>query len=292
MITSSSNQKIKNVMQLVSSAKTRREEGKYVVEGQKMFLEAPHENLLEVYVSESFAEKVNESRDSDLKHVLDEIKAGSSGKYKNTDFEIVSDQVFKKMSDTVTPQGVLCVLKKTAKNLDSVLNEILGNSKASSKSEESSDGATDGTTLRILVLEGVQDPGNLGTMLRTSEAAGFNFILADRNTVDVYNPKVIRSTMGSIYRVPVIYTENLLADMDKLKEYGVTSYAAHLKGENSFRDIKYNEKCAILIGNEGKGLTDAISDKADVLVKIPMAGKVESLNAAVAAALMMFEAGR
>lgn len=288
MITSTSNQKIKNVMQLISSTKTRREEGKYVVEGLKMFTEAPLDNLLEVYVAESFLSGNTDKKTALAESVKEKINSCKSSP--NIEFEIVSDQVFKKMSDTVTPQGVLCVLKKVAQSLDSVLKDLLNHSELCVKSEHTTVDVND--RLRILVLEGIQDPGNLGTMIRTSEAAGIDFILADRNTVDVFNPKVIRSTMGSIYRVPVIYTEDLLSDLDELKDYGVMSYAAHLKGENSFRDIRFNEKCAILIGNEGKGLSDAISEKADVLVKIPMEGKVESLNAAVAAALMMFEAGR
>lgn len=254
MITSLSNQKIKNVMQLISSAKARREQGKYVVEGNKMFLEAPERYLQEIFVSESF-EKSDEGK-----------KSLSSKKY-----EVVSDQIFKKMSDTVTPQGVLCVLLKPEYEIKEIFEK---------------------QRVRILVLEGVQDPGNLGTMLRTSEAAGFDLILADKNTVDVYNPKVIRSTMGSVYRVPVIYTDNLIGKLLELKDMGIKAYAAHLKGEKSFREVEYADKCAILIGNEGKGLSDEISDKADVLVKIPMEGKVESLNAAVAAAIMMFETGR
>ncbi|MDO4188831.1 MAG: RNA methyltransferase [Lachnospiraceae bacterium] len=254
MITSISNQRIKNVINLISSSKARRDQGKYIVEGQKMFLEAPSRYVEEVYVSESY-EKSPEGK---------KVLIGKT-------YEIVSDTVFKKMSDTVTPQGVMCVLDKAKYSFDDLINK---------------------KSLRILVLEGVQDPGNLGTMLRTSEAAGFNFILADKNTVDVYNPKVIRSTMGSIFRIPVIYTNNLLEDIDKLKSAGVKCYAAHLKGDKNYSDVEYPEKAAVFIGNEGKGLSDEISEKADTLVKIPMAGKVESLNAAIAAALMMFETNR
>lgn len=258
MITSNSNAKIKNVIQLISSSKSRKEQGVYVVEGIKMFLEAPSRFVREVYVSESF----------------EKSKEGKKALIGKT-YEIVSDSVFKKMSDTVTPQGVLCVIEKTDIKLTDLLNVRNGNS-----------------GYKILVLEGVQDPGNLGTMLRTAEAAGFNFILADRNTVDVYNPKVIRSTMGSIYRVPVIYTDNLLDDIELLKENEIKTYAAHLKGTKNYNEIDYSESSAVFIGNEGKGLSDSLSSKADILVKIPMKGKVESLNAAVAAALMMFEVGR
>lgn len=258
MITSNSNSKIKNVIQLISSGKARKEQGVYVVEGVKMFLEAPSRFVREVYVSESF----------------EKSKEGKKALVGKT-YEIVSDAVFKKMSDTVTPQGVLCVIEKT----NIVLKDLL-------------DDKVKDLSLKILVLEGLQDPGNLGTMIRTAEAAGFSFILADRNTVDVYNPKVIRSTMGSVYRVPVIYSDNLLSDVELIKSKGIKTYAAHLKGDSFYNEIDYFKCSAVFIGNEGKGLSDELSAKADVLVKIPMNGKVESLNAAVAAALMMFEVGR
>lgn len=254
MITSSTNQKIKNVIQLISSSKARREQGKYVVEGNKMFLEAPSEQISEIYVSESYEKSPNG-------------KKALNGKV----YEVVSDSVFKKMSDTVTPQGILCVLEKVEYSLDSLLEK---------------------ETVNILVLEGLQNPGNLGTMMRTAEAAGFSFILADKNTVDVYNTKVIRSTMGSIYRVPVIYTDNLKESLASLKNKGVKMFATHLKGERCFWDAEYTDKCAVFIGNEGKGLSDEIADMADVLVKIPMEGNVESLNAGIAAAIMMFEIRR
>lgn len=266
MITSNSNQKIKNVISLITSSKARKEQKKYVVEGIKMFLEAPLDLIDEIYVSESFIGS-KESVESKNSLKPEAIKALS-----NSNYEVVTDQVFKKMSDTVSPQGILCVIKK----VDYKIEKLISNK----------------DRLRILVLEGIQDPGNLGTMIRTSEAAGFDFILADKNTVDVYNTKVIRSTMGSVYRIPVLYTDDLLNGISILKANGVFSYAAHLKGNKFFNEIEYSNKSAIYIGNEGKGLSDVISDTADVLVKIPMEGKVESLNAAVAASLMMFEVKR
>lgn len=253
MITSNSNSHIKNVNQLITSSKARKQQNCFVVEGIKMFQEAPKSRLQEVYASESFV------KSKDGEQAL-----------RGHEYNIVADTVFKKMSDTVTPQGVLCIVNRK----DYKLSDYI---KADS--------------VKILVLEGLQDPGNLGTMLRTSEAAGFDLILADKNTVDAYNPKVIRSTMGSIYRVPIIYTDDLKESLKELKENNIKLFAAHLKGNKSYRNEEYTNKTAILIGNEGKGLSDEISEMADILVKIPMQGKVESLNAAVAAALMMFEAG-
>ena len=143
-----------------------------------------------------------------------------------------------------------------------------------------------------LVLDGVQDPGNLGTMMRTAEGAGVTGVLLSRGCVDIYNPKTIRSTMGSIYRMPVIYVENLLDLLDRFREKGIKSYAAHLEGKNSYDQECYKTGTAILIGNEGNGLRDEVSNKADIWVQIPMQGQVESLNAAIAASVLMFEVFR
>ena len=144
----------------------------------------------------------------------------------------------------------------------------------------------------MLVLENLQDPGNLGTMMRTAEGAGVTGVLLSRGCVDIYNPKTIRSTMGSIYRVPFLYTDDLLADMDKLHEKGIRTYAAHLKGKGYYDEESYQGPTAFLIGNEGNGLSDELSDKAKQYIKIPMEGQLESLNAAVAAAILMYEASR
>lgn len=110
-----------------------------------------------------------------------------------------------------------------------------------------------------------------------------------KGTVDIFNPKTVRSTMGSVFRLPFCYTENLKEAIKKLKELNISFYATHLKGEKSYKDIKYSNKSAILIGNEARGLSDELAELADVYVIIPMQGKVESLNAAIAAALMMYE---
>lgn len=267
MITSTTNNKIKNASKLMSSAKLRREKNLFIAEGRKMFVEACEylsDNIEEVFISEKYAETLKGSLNEDLNKAVSE-------KLSTVDYEIVSDAVFKKLSDTVTPQGVITIIKCPVYNFERILKEMSGKN------------------LKILVLEGIQDPGNLGTMVRTAEAAGIEFILADRNTVDIFNPKVIRSTMGSVYRMPVIYTDNLIDDIKSLKTQDVKVYAAHLKGQNSYKDESFYKRRAILIGNEGNGLSKEITDEADILIKIPMKGKVESLNAAVAASLLMFE---
>ena len=136
----------------------------------------------------------------------------------------------------------------------------------------------------IVVLDRIQDPGNLGTIVRTGEAAGITGIIMSSSTADIYNPKVIRSTMGSIYRVPFAIVADLPKAVDILREDGITCFAAHLKGE-LYNSGTLTKDCALLIGNE-------VANKADKLIKIPMAGKVESLNAAIATSILMYEATR
>jgi TrmH family RNA methyltransferase len=144
----------------------------------------------------------------------------------------------------------------------------------------------------LLLLEDIRDPGNLGTMIRTAEGAGVTGIILNGSSVDIYNPKVIRSTMGSIYRVPFYYAEDFFEVLTEVKKQGIIIYAAHLLGKPYDTEDSFRMKCAFLIGNEANGLSKEVSAMADALIKIPMAGKVESLNAAVAAAILMYEAAR
>ena len=254
MITSTANETIKHVTSLVKNAKARRKEGVFVVEGERIACEIPKDVLKECFVSEGF--------------LADGKDVGKLGI--DITPTVVTSAVFKKMSDTQNPQGILCVCKRS----DMSAEEFLA--------------SRSGGDIRLLILEGIQDPGNLGTMVRTAEGAGFDAIIADGNTVDVYNPKVTRSTMGSVFRVPVIYTDDLPSFIDMLKKNEVKVYAAHLNGDRSFREEEYGRRIAFLIGNEGNGLSDKLCARADVLVRIPMKGKLESLNAAVAAALLMY----
>ncbi len=260
VITSSSNKQVKNVMQLMTKASARREQKLFVVEGIKMFMETPANEIEKVYVAEScFKEN---------KQVSDKIKALS--------YEVVKDSVFKEMSGTVTPQGVMALVRQRKYDIEEIINN-----------KEKRNGKQ-----VFIVLEGLQDPGNMGTIIRTAEGAGVAAIIMDKATVDIYNPKVIRSTMGSIFRVPFIIFDNLEEAMEILQKNEIVTYAAHLKGNIYYDEANFKESSAILIGNEGNGLSDAISRKADRLIKIPMCGQVESLNASVAAAILMYEASK
>ena len=254
MITAASNSRVKRLVQLNQKAKLRRTEDVFLVEGVKMFLEAPPEKLKEVYVSESFLEHCS-----------------CREQLEKTCYEVVSDAVFDKISDTCTPQGILCVMEQFHYNMKELLQK---------------------KAPLFLVLENIQDPGNLGTMLRTGEGAGVDGVIMSRDTVDIYNPKVIRATMGSIYRVPFFYTQNLAQTIRELDAAGINTYAAHLKGKQWHTQADYTKGTAFLIGNEGNGLKEETAELANSYIRIPMEGKVESLNAAIAAAILMYEAGR
>ena len=135
----------------------------------------------------------------------------------------------------------------------------------------------------LMVLEDLQDPGNAGTIIRTGEGAGVSGVFLTKTCVDITNPKVIRATMGSVYRIPFFYVEDVVSLKQKLQGRGIRFFAAHLQGKNSYDRESYEDGTAFLIGNEGKGLTDQAADAADCLIRIPMCGQVESLNAAMAA---------
>ena len=251
MITSSENQQIKNIIRLQKSGKTRREQGVFLVEGIRMFREIPKTLVNKAFLTEQW---------------LPEIP---SHWQEGNDYEIVTDSVFRNCSNTLTPQGILAVVRQQEYRREDLLGE----------------------NPCILVLENLQDPGNLGTIIRTAEGAGITGIMLSKDTVDVYNSKVVRATMGSVFRMPFRYEEDLMAGVSWLKEQGICCYAAHLNG-TSFYDNDYQKPCCFFIGNEGNGLTDALTELADVKIRIPMAGQVESLNAATAATVLMYETMR
>ncbi|MCC8162545.1 MAG: RNA methyltransferase [Lachnospiraceae bacterium] len=253
MITSTANPQVKNLQQLMKKSSARKEQGVFLAEGVKMLLEAPPERIRKIYVSESLYEEKGQAF------------------FHCANMEILDDRVYKAVSDTKTPQGVLCLMERFHYTLADL---------------------TQKSHPFLIVLENLQDPGNLGTIIRTAEGAGADGVILSNDSVDIYNPKTIRATMGSVYRVPFLYADDLKEVLSDLKERGVRSYAAHLGGTCGYDEADYRRGCAFLIGNEGNGLTVDLSTCADVLVRIPMHGKLESLNASVAAAILMYEACR
>ena len=177
----------------------------------------------------------------------------------------VTESIFNTLTEVVSPQGILAVIKK---NEDSK--------------------KIDYSTEFILALDGIQDPGNLGTIIRTADATNLKQIIVSKDTVDTYSPKVIRSTMGAIFRVNVIETEDLAQELDNLKKEGFKIITTSLQTNKSIYDINYN-KSVVVIGNEANGVSDNVYAVSNEKVKIPMLGKAESLNASVAASIMMYE---
>lgn len=258
MITSSSNSRVKQVVQWQKSAKEREEAGIFLAEGFKMFEEVPEASVREVYFSEAAYAKL-------AQYPKLREKAECRG------YELVSEEVFAKMSDTRTPQGILFAAERPVYTLEQVLDQPAS---------------------LLVILEDIQDPGNLGTIVRTGEGAGVTGVIMSRQTVDLFNPKTIRATMGSVFRVPYIYVESLEKTVAMLRGRGIRTYAAHLEGESCYDSFSFREGTAFLIGNEGKGLRRETTGLADDFLRIPMEGRVESLNASVAAALLMYEAYR
>lgn len=184
---------------------------------------------------------------------------------KNIKTVTISNKIFNDISDVKTPQGILAVIKKNQNN----------------QIETNSD--------YILALDSLQDPGNMGTIIRTADSANINQIIINKTTVDPYSPKVIRSTMGAIYRTNIIEVEDLKATLKEMKLKGFQIITTDLKATQSIYDINYNNKTVVVIGNEANGVSQEILQTADKKVIIPMLGKTESLNASIAASIMIYE---
>ena len=265
MIESVANPRVKRVVKLNKQAKARADERAFVIEGIKLFLEAPLELIKEIYYTEFFHEKYIEP-DGPVREkflLLDMAPTFN---------QMVSDFCFDRMSDTKTPQGVLCVLEHVYWDIPSLLIK------------------RDKPPIYLLI-EDLNDPGNLGTIFRTAEAAGVTAIFMNEGCADIFNPKVVRSTMGSIFRVPFGYTKLMLVISDLLKN-GVNIFATCPEGAESYEKFDFRGATAFLIGSESHGLSEALKIKITNHLTIPMAGEVESLNAAIATAVFLFETTR
>ena len=253
IISSKDNEIVKNVRKL-KEKKYRDLENAYIVEGIKMVKEAILEkaSIKQIIICDDC-----EKTDSIPKELMYEI-----AKY---DCLYVTSKIFKYISEVQTPQGVLAVVEKNNRDEDINYNEDI-----------------------IVALDDIQDPGNLGTILRTVDSVGLTQILVSKGTADPYNPKVVRSSMGAIYRVKVIECEDLLETLKEVKRNKFKILVSSLKESNSIYNVKYNKK-VLVIGNEANGVEERIMNIADEKIKIPMLGKTESLNAAVATGIILYE---
>lgn len=221
---------------------------------------------LDTYIVEGIKmvkEAINENQEIALIAIREEFKIDFDTK--NIKTVTISNKIFNDISDVKTPQGILAVIKKNQNN----------------QIETNSD--------YILALDSLQDPGNMGTIIRTADSANINQIIINKTTVDPYSPKVIRSTMGAIYRTNIIEVEDLKATLKEMKSKGFQIITTDLKATQSIYDINYNNKTVVVIGNEANGVSQEILQTADKKVIIPMLGKTESLNASIAASIMIYE---
>lgn len=253
IITSKDNEIVKSIKKL-KDKKYRDEAGLYVIEGIKMLEEAIEEKVKIKKIV--ICEECLKAGDLEQK-ILYEI-----AKYNCI---YVNAKVFNFLTDVVAPQGILAVIEKPSKDAQIDYNQDI-----------------------ILVLDGIQDPGNLGTILRTADSVNLKQIIVTKNTADAYNPKVVRSTMGAILRIKIIETDNLVKTLKDIKKNKFKIISTSLDTSHSIYDIDYNKK-VIVIGNEANGVSKEIQEFSDSKVKIPMLGKTESLNASVATGIMLYE---
>ncbi len=252
-ITSKDNELIKHIRKL-KDKKYRDESNEYVVEGVKLVEEAVKENakIKQIIVCE------DTTRTYEIPtHIMLEI-----AKYECIS---VSDKIFNIITQVTNPQGIMAIIEKNAQDAQIDYSQDI-----------------------IVVLDDVQDPGNLGTILRTVDSIGLNQIIVSKGTADAFNSKVVRSTMGAIFRIKIIEVENLAQVIKEMRKHHFKLMVTSLQTKNSIYDIDFNKKI-IVIGNEANGVSKEIQDMADEKAKIPMLGRTESLNASVAAGVVMYE---
>lgn len=252
-ISSKENSFVKHVKKL-KDKKYRDISGEYIIEGINLVKEAIQEKAnIKQFVLCDDCEK-NESIPKELMYEI--------AKYECV---YVTEKIFKYLSEVQEPQGIIAIIGKEGKDINIDYSEDI-----------------------IVALDNVQDPGNLGTILRTVDSIGLTQILVSKGTADSYNPKVVRSTMGAIFRVKIIECDDLAKTLKEIKKQKFKIVVSSLQTNNSIYDINYNKK-VIVIGNEANGVEKEIQEMADEKIKIPMLGKTESLNASVATGIILYE---
>ena len=247
-ITSTSNETIKYFISL-NDKKTRMNAKIFIVEGYHLVNEASKTNLLEAIIS---------TDEKELK------------KINNVRRYLVNDAIINKIATTKNPQNILGIVKMLDHNITNLLPIIKGNK------------------TKLIMLDDVNDPGNLGTIIRTAAGLGYDGIIMSPNTVDLYNEKVIRSTQGVMFKIPIIKA-NLQEVIKMLKKEKVFCIGTALTNAKDVKHITKKDKFAICLGNEAKGISKEVLDNMDENVKIAMNNDVESLNVSIAAGIIMYE---
>ncbi|MDE6852699.1 MAG: RNA methyltransferase [Lachnospiraceae bacterium] len=264
MISSESNGQIKELTRLQKQARFRKQRNTFVVEGLKMVQEAArYGKLQKIYLSESIYIEIQGDDAESNKNLISLL-----AKY---DYEVVVDAVFQKVTDTVTPQGILGLVTIPGYSLEAILQS---------------------QKPYYLLLDDVRDPGNLGTMIRTAEGAGMSGVILSHGSVDLFNPKVVRATMGAVFRMPYCYVESLPETIQQIRSRGCQVYATAMEGSVVYDEPDYTPGAAVVIGNEANGVSDTVFHEMPINIRIPMGGALESLNAAVSAAVIMYEINR
>ena len=253
VISSKDNELIKHIKKL-KDKKYRDESKEYIIEGVKLIEEAVKENAK--------IKKIIICEDTTRTYEIPTNIMLGIAKYECV---YVTDKIFNSITQVTNPQGIMAIIEKN-----------------------SNDAEIDFTQDIIVALDDVQDPGNLGTILRTVDIIGLNQIIVSKETADAFNPKVVRSTMGAIFRVKIIEVDNLQDTIKQIKKHHFKLMVTSLQTDNSIYDIEFKKKI-IVIGNEANGVSNEIQNIADEKAKIPMLGRTESLNASVAAGIVMYE---
>ena len=253
IISSKENDFIKHIKKL-KDKKYRDINNEYIIEGIKLIKEAIQEKaqIKQIVICDD-CEKI-EAIPKDLMYEI--------AKYQCI---YVTKKIFETITNVIEPQGIIAILEKTNQNREIKYDEDI-----------------------IVALDDIQDPGNLGTILRTVDSIGLTQIIISRGTADAYNPKVVRSSMGAIFRVKIIECEDLKQTLQEIKKHKYELIVTSLQTQKSIYDIKFKKKI-IVIGNEANGVSKEIQELADNKVKIPMIGRTESLNASVATGIILYE---
>lgn len=275
IISSSQNSFVKKVKGLYLK-KNRDKLGVFLIDGLRFVEEAikAKASIKNLIMAKSFFEKYRQEPDHYESVFLQEYLEQSMDLDRDEGGIVVLEDILQKsISDTQQSQGIMAIIEKSFDSIDKS-HDLLKNSSF------------------VVVLDKLQNPGNVGTIIRTAHAAGANAVILSDGCVDIYNPKTLRATMGSIFHIPVILGGNSKSIILSLKDNGYKTIAAHLKGSKSMFETDYSGKVAIVIGNEGNGISDDVTELCDHLVRIPMPGGAESLNASVAAGLLIYERAR
>lgn len=257
IITSQQNKLVKHIKGL-QLKKNRKKYKQFIIEGIRTIEECFLHNIPIEFVL--YTQELAEIHGGEniLKKALQECKS----------YE-VSNDVFRSLSDVENPQGIMALIGMRDDRLEDITLKD--------------------NTLYI-VLDRIQDPGNMGNIIRTAEAAGVDGIILTRGCVDPYNGKTIRATMGAILHIPIIETQSNDIWVNFMKNNGVKLIASSLCTDKTYLDIDYDGRIAIVIGNEANGIDSNLLTYADWSIKIPIRGKIESLNASTAASILIYKA--